>query len=86
MSTLLLAERLDRLERQVNFWRMLTPFFAALCLAALASGASAKTERIDATAMVAQEFDLVDSSGRVTARLAPDPEDRAKPGLVLKYP
>jgi hypothetical protein len=81
-----LCARLGKLERQVNFWRILTVLSLILCAARLASHLGAAPTRIDATAVVAREFDLVNENGRVTARLAPLPDNPDSPYLVLKYP
>jgi hypothetical protein len=86
-----LSTRLDKLERQLRFWRTLTGLTLILCAAGVATHLGAaptwiKTTRVDATAVVAHEFDLVNTSGRVTARLAPDPDNSDFPRFVLKYP
>jgi hypothetical protein len=86
MPTDLLTQRLDRLERQIKFWRILTVVLTAVSLAALVSRSTAKPLRIDATAVVAEEFDLANPNGRIMARLVPDPADPNAPGLVFKYP
>lgn len=52
----------------------------------MATHLKAAPARIDATAVVAHEFDLVNASGRVTARLVSDPTNPDSPNLVLKYP
>jgi hypothetical protein len=90
MDNDLLSRRLDKLERQMNFWRTLTVLSLILCAAGAVTHLEAnpnwiKTTR-DATAVVAHEFDLVNATGRVTARLAPLPDNPDSPYLVLKYP
>ncbi|MGD0790139.1 MAG: hypothetical protein ABR920_00085 [Terriglobales bacterium] len=79
------------MERQVKFWRTLTVLSLMLCAAGVVTHLEAnpnwiKTTRVDATAVVAREFDLVNTSGRVTARLASDPDNPDSPNLVFKYP
>jgi len=86
MSTAPLIKRLDRMERQIKFWKSLTIVLAAVSLATLVSRASAKPLRIDATAVVAEEFDLANPDGRIMARLVPDPDDANAPALLFKYP
>jgi hypothetical protein len=81
-----LSVRLDKLERQLNFWRALVVLSVLVCGASIATQLRAAPTRIDATAVVAHEFDLVNASGRVTARLASDPTNPDSPNLVLKYP
>jgi hypothetical protein len=86
-----LSKRLDKLERQLGFWRTLTVLALILCAAGMATHLGAtpawiKTTRVEATAVVAHEFDLVNPSGRITARLVSDPTDPDSPNLVLKYP
>jgi hypothetical protein len=82
----LIEQRLDRLERQIRLWKALTIILAAVTVAAFVSRASAKPLRIDATAVVAEEFDLANPNGRIMARLVPDPADSNAPALVFKYP
>jgi len=81
-----LEKRIGRLESQVRFWRLIVVALAVLSLASLAERLSAKTERIDATAVVAQEFDLINAKGRITARLTDDPANPDAPLLAFKYP
>jgi len=86
-----LSARIDKMERQLHFWRILTFLSLVACATATAAslGADAqslKAMRVDATAVVAKEFDLVNAGGRVTARLAPDPDNSNLPEFVLKYP
>jgi hypothetical protein len=86
-----LSTRLYQLERQLKFWQTLTVLTLILCAAGMATHLGAtptwiKTTRVDATAIVAHEFDLVNATGRVTARLAPDPDNLDFPEFVLKYP
>lgn len=86
-----LSIRLYKLERQLKFWRTLTVLTLILCAAGMATYLGAtpawiKATRVDATAVVAREFDLVNAKGRVTARLAPDPDNSDFPEFVLKYP
>jgi hypothetical protein len=86
-----LSVRLGKLERQMKFWRSLTVLSLMLCAAGVVTHLEAnpnwiKTTRVDATAVVAREFDLVNATGRVTARLAPLPDDPDSPYLALKYP
>jgi hypothetical protein len=83
--------RLAKIERQVRTWRTLTFLSVVCCAAAAAPRLAASSQwlkvfRVDANAIVAQEFDLVNPSGRVIGRLAPDPADANSPNLVLKYP
>jgi hypothetical protein len=83
--------RLTKIERQVRIWRTLTLLSVICCAAAAAPRLDASSQwlkvfRVDANAIVAQEFDLVNPSGRVIGRLAPDPKDANSPNLVLKYP
>jgi hypothetical protein len=82
----LIEQRLDRLEQQIRFWKVLTIIVAVVSVAALVSRASAKPLRIDATAVVAEEFDLANPNGRIMARLVPDPADSNAPALLFKYP
>jgi hypothetical protein len=86
MPTALVEQRLDRLEQQIRFWKILTIILAAVSVTALVSRASAKPLRIDATAVVAEEFDLANADGRIMARLVHDPADPNAPALVFKYP
>jgi hypothetical protein len=82
-----ISVRLDKLERQLNFWRTLMVFLVILCAAIIATHLRATPTRINATTVVAQEFDLVNAAGRVTARLAPlDSDNPDLPTIVLKYP
>jgi hypothetical protein len=81
-----LSIRLDKLERQLNFWRVLVVLSVFVCGVSIDTQLRASPTRIDATAVVAQEFDLVNPSGRVTARLAPLPDNPDSPYLALKYP
>jgi hypothetical protein len=81
-----LSSRLDNLERRVNFWRTLVVLLVILCAASMVSQLRAAPARIDAKAVFAQEFNLVNSAGRVTARFAPQPDEPDFPYLVLKYP
>lgn len=86
-----LLSRLAKIERQVRIWRTVT-FFSIICFATAAAArldASPqwlKVFRVDANAIAAREFDLVNPSGRVIGRLAPDPQNADSPNLVLKYP
>jgi hypothetical protein len=91
MDNDLLWFRLHKLERQVKFWRTLVILSGLLSAAGVATHLEAnpnwiKTTRVDATAVVAKEFDLVNASNRVTARLIPNPDNPDFPALVLKYP
>ncbi len=91
MDNDLLCFRLDKLERQVKFWCILAAVLAIMCATGIATHLEAnpnwiKATRVDATAVVAKEFDLVNASGRVTARLAPNPDNPDFPTFVLKYP
>jgi hypothetical protein len=86
-----LCTRLDKLEHQMKFWRTLTVLSLILCAAGAITHLEAnpnwiKTTRVDATAVVAREFDLVNATGRITARLAPLPDNPDSPYLVFKYP
>jgi hypothetical protein len=78
--------RLIKLSRQLTFWKLGTIFLTLMCVSVLATRSHAGPTRIDATAVVAHEFDLVNAAGRVTARLASDPANPDSPNLVLKYP
>jgi hypothetical protein len=86
MDNDILSQRLDRLQRQLSIWRGLVIILIVLFGVALASHLGAAPTRIDATAVVAHEFDLVNASGTVTARLAADPKLPDFPELVLEYP
>jgi len=81
-----LSIRLDKLERQLRFWRALVILSVLVCGVSIASQLRAVPTRIDATTVIAREFDLVNPSGRVTARLAPLPDNPDSPYLALKYP
>jgi hypothetical protein len=83
-----LDDRVSKLEKQLGFWKLSTVCLAVLSLSAvLVSHARAKPLRIDATAVVANEFDLANPHGRIVARLALDPaEPDNAPMLVFKYP
>jgi hypothetical protein len=81
-----LTVRVAKLEHQLNFWRALVVLPVLVCGASIATQLRAAPTRIDATAVVAREFDLVNATGRVTARLVPDPDNPDFPNLVLKYP
>jgi hypothetical protein len=81
-----LSHRLDKLERRLTLWRALVVLLAILCAASIATNLRAAPTRIDTKAVFAQEFNLVNAAGRVTARFAPDPDDLNSPYLVLKYP
>jgi hypothetical protein len=85
-----LTIRLGKLERQVRVWRSLTICSLILCAAGVVTHLQAnpnwiKATRVDATAVVAREFDLVNPSGRVTAKLVSDPDDPDSPNLAFKY-
>src|ERR1700682_2937827 len=86
MDNDLLSCRIAKLERQLRFWRVLVALLAILCAVGITTHLRAAPTRIDAIAVVAHEFDLVNASGRVTARLASDPTNPDSPNLVLKYP
>src|SRR5208282_4567508 len=91
MNDDLLSPRLNRLERQLTFWRVLTVLSFTICAVTTATRLAADTQwikatRVDATAVVAREFDIVNASGRVTARFAPEPDHPDFPRFVLKYP
>ena len=60
--------RLDRLQRQVAFWRAWVVIATIASIVGVVSHLAAAPTRIDATAVVAQEFDMVNAAGRVTAQ------------------
>ncbi len=91
MTEINLLVRLTKIERQVRVWQGLTFLAILVGSSAIAVRLNAapsqwlKVFRVDANTIVAQEFDLVNPSGRVTARLVPDPKNADSPNLVLKY-
>lgn len=80
-----LSIRLEKLERQTRFWQLFGVLAGIICAISLVIRLNAAPVRVDATAVVAHEFDLVNTSGRITARLASDPDNKDSPNLVLKY-
>jgi hypothetical protein len=77
----------ERLQRQIRFWRILVVLSLLVSLGVAVSRLSASAERIDAKAVVAQQFELVNSTGRIVARWAQgDPVDPNAAELLFKYP
>jgi len=87
MTTNLLAERVEHLERQQRFWRLSFLCLAVLCLAAFAAHLNAAPDWIEARIVAAQQFDLIDAKSRVLGRMTRDIGDpNGGAGFFLLYP
>ncbi len=86
MDNDLLSINLYALRRQLLLYRGLVIVLGLLFVGAVATRLGAAPTHIEATVVSAHEFNLVNATGRVTARLTSDPSNPDSPNLVLKYP
>jgi hypothetical protein len=87
METTALSERVERLERQIKFWKLSVFVLFVLSATALTTRLFATTDRMDARIVAAQEFQILNASGKVVGRMNEDPGNPTgfSGGLVFMY-
>jgi hypothetical protein len=88
LTNISVTERVELLERQLRFWRVMVLLVAGSCFGVLAGRLSAAPERLTARIVSAQQFDVLNASGRVVVRMNQDPGDPTgvAGGMVFMYP
>jgi hypothetical protein len=88
LANVSLADRVERLERQLGFWRLSVVALTCLSLTVLAARLSAAPERFTARIVAAQQFDILNASGQVVGRMNQDPGDPTGVSgqMVFMYP
>jgi hypothetical protein len=81
-----LSSRLDNLEHRLNFWRVLVIMLLILCATSIVSQLKAAPTRIEATTVVAHQFELVNGTGRVIGEWGSVPRDSDYPFFSMMRP